>query len=255
MNGLRCALYARCSTEDEGRKDGLSRQLKELRALAKKRGYEVIGELSDEGSGAKLERPKLDAMRYLIRERAVDVVLAHSSDRLSRDLTHLLLLTDEQRRHGVKLEYISYTPEGQFREQVLGAVAQLERMRIRERTARGRRAMVRKGKVPGGRTPFGYRRQDGFFVIEEPDAKIVRRIYTWLNEGSGVRQIARRLNAAGIPARRSSKWGMSSVASILKNSVYKGQTYFNSRLYPEGQPTAVYREKGERSEEHTSELQ
>src|SRR5262249_11871411 len=98
--------------------------------------------------------------------------------RLSRELTHLLILQDELRKHGVKLEYVSHapddTPEGQLREQVLGVVAQYERAKIRERTARGRREKAREGKVPGGRTPLGYRRENGFVAIEEKDASIVR---------------------------------------------------------------------------------
>src|SRR5262245_875487 len=107
----RCALYGRVSLE-EGEKYGLSSQMSELRALAARRGYTIIGEFCDDGwSGAILERPQLTALRALVRGHEVDVVLAHTTDRISRELVHLLLVTDEVRRLGARLEYVTHTPD------------------------------------------------------------------------------------------------------------------------------------------------
>src|SRR5262245_46701220 len=106
-------LYARVSTDEQADHGyGLQSQLRELRALAKERGYTIGAEYVDDGwSGALLDRPKLDALRQVIRDRGADVVLAHAPDRLARDLMHLLVLRNEMRKAGVKLEYSSYTPD------------------------------------------------------------------------------------------------------------------------------------------------
>src|SRR5262245_51416449 len=78
---LRCGLYARVSTDGQVEKYGLGSQLTELRALAKERGYTVVEEFVDDGvSAATLERPRLNALRALVRQRGLDVVMAHTSD-------------------------------------------------------------------------------------------------------------------------------------------------------------------------------
>ena len=161
MPPLRCALYARVSTDEQAERYGLSSQLTELRALADRRGYAVVGEFIDDGwSGATLDRPRLTALRTLVRARGTDVILAHASDRLARDLGDLLVLRVEIRQAAARIEYVSHspdeTPEGELREQMLGAIAQYERAKIRERTSRGRREQARQGRRPGGRAPFGY---------------------------------------------------------------------------------------------------
>src|SRR5262249_48109392 len=108
----RCALYGRVSTTDQVEKYGLSSQMTELRALAARRGYTIIGEFLDDGwSGATLERPKLTALRAVVRQRGVDVILAHASDRLARDLGDLLLLRVELRQASVALEYVTHAPD------------------------------------------------------------------------------------------------------------------------------------------------
>jgi site-specific DNA recombinase len=234
---LRCAIYARVSTDDQAERYGLSSQLTELRALAARRGYTIIGEYIDDGiSGAVLERPKLAELRALVRNRGVEVVLAHTTDRISRELVHLLLVTDEVRRSGARLEYVTHTPddtaEGQFREQVLGAVAQLERAKIRERTNRGRREKARRGLVPSGPVPLGYRRDPrgpGGYVIDETGAEWVRRMFTWLLDGASLREIGRRLDAQGLRPPRGRYWAPATVRRMLMCETYVGQAYYDRR--------------------------
>jgi site-specific DNA recombinase len=232
----RCALYGRVSLE-EGEKYGLSSQMSELRTLAARRGYTIVGEFCDDGwSGAILERPQLTALRALVRSHEVDVVLAHTTDRISRELVHLLLVTDEVRRLGARLEYVTHTPddtaEGQFREQVLGAVAQLERAKIRERTSRGRREQARQGRRPGGRAPFGYRIDPSApsrLAIDKTEAAWVRRIFAWAADGASLHDIARRLDAQGCRTKRGCVWDRGSLRELLKSEVYLGRGYYNRR--------------------------
>jgi site-specific DNA recombinase len=237
---VRAALYARVSTDEQAERGyGLASQLTELRALAARRGYTVTVELIDDGwSGGTLDRPRLTALRELVRSRDVDVVLAHNNDRLSRDLVHQLLIIDELRRAGVKLEYCTHTvddsAEGQFREQVLGAVAQLERAKIRERTLRGRCEKARRGLVPSGPVAFGFRRDPqgvGGYAIDPAAADVVRRIYAWCLDGTSVRQIVHRLQTQGIASPKQGGWGPATVRRILTGELYTGLTYYNRRTY------------------------
>src|ERR1700745_2680680 len=85
----RAALYVRVSTDSQT----VENQIRELRQVAERRGWEVIGVYSDAGiSGAKGRngRPGLDSMLKDANRRRLDVVMAWAIDRLGRSLTDLL---------------------------------------------------------------------------------------------------------------------------------------------------------------------
>lgn len=242
----RAAIYCRVSTEEQAEKFGLSSQLTELRALAARQGYTIPAgaEFLDDGySGADLERPALAQLREAANARAFDVLLVHDPDRLSRRLVHQLLLTEEFERDGVQLEFVTTpreeTPEGRLLLNVKGIIAEYEREKIRERTLRGKRE-ARRGLVPAGPTPYGYRPDSaapGKLVPHEETASVVRMIFQWLvEEQRSIRQITTELQALGIRPPRSHHWAKSTVRRILTNEVYAGLAYFNRRERLSGGP-------------------
>lgn len=96
-----------------------------------------------------------------------------------------------------------------------------ERLSERVKAAMRRRAV--RGEVLG-RPAYGYRvgpRRRLEVVPEE--AAVVRYIYRlYLQEGLGLRLIARRLNEEGITTRRGQPWSMIGIRDILRNRVYLG---------------------------------
>jgi site-specific DNA recombinase len=97
----------------------------------------------------------------------------------------------------------------------------------REKLGERVRAAMRRKAVRGevlGRPPFGYKvglRRRLELVQEE--AVVVRYIFRmYLQEGMGIRLIARRLNAEGMRTRRGGNWSMVSIRDILRNRVYLG---------------------------------
>src|SRR5262245_30091672 len=84
--------------------------------------------------------------------------------------------------------------------------ASFERRRARQRTYDALRRRAEAGAVTGGRV-FGYLNQrhgDGYVhrVVHEPEAEVVRRIFTMYAEGAGLTRIAKRLNAERVPSPR-----------------------------------------------------
>ena len=89
MSNKRAALYVRVSTDAQT----VENQLRELRQVAERRGWEVIQVYSDAGiSGAKSRngRPGLDSMLKDASRRKFDIVMAWAIDRLGRSLIDLL---------------------------------------------------------------------------------------------------------------------------------------------------------------------
>ncbi|WP_428411912.1 recombinase family protein [Pararhizobium sp.] len=134
--------YARVSTEDQVH----DVQMDELRAAGCERIFQ------EQGSGASRARPVLT--RLLGDLTAGDVLVVVRLDRLARSVSHLLQVIEDLEERGVHFRSIrdpidTSTPQGMFSLQVLGAVAQLERALIAERTKAGIKAAKARGKLPG----------------------------------------------------------------------------------------------------------
>jgi putative DNA-invertase from lambdoid prophage Rac len=154
---MRAAIYARVSTLDQEPEN----QLQELRRYVEARGWTAF-EYVDRGvSGAKDRRPALDQLLADAKRRKFDVLVCWRLDRLGRSLKHLITLLDELQSFGVA--YVSLaegidatTPAGKLQMHILGAIAEFERERIRERVLaglqranpQGRRLGRPKAKVP-----------------------------------------------------------------------------------------------------------
>jgi DNA invertase Pin-like site-specific DNA recombinase len=145
----RAAIYVRVSTD----KQTIENQLRELRQIAERRGWEVVHEYHDAGiSGAKRResRPGPDQMLKDAQRRRFDVVMAWAIDRLGRSLIDLLGTIQALETCGVDL-YLDQqsidttTPAGRLMFQITGAFAEFERSMIRQRVLAGLKRAVEKG--------------------------------------------------------------------------------------------------------------
>jgi len=134
--------YARVSTEDQG----TDPQCDELRAA----GCVAVHE--EHASGADRDRPVLAGVLREVRRG--DTLVVVRLDRLARSVSHLLTVIEELEARGAHFRSLhdpidTSTPQGMFSLQVLGAVAQLERALIAERTKAGLRAARKRGRLGG----------------------------------------------------------------------------------------------------------
>jgi len=100
------------------------------------------------------ERPQLHLM--LSQLRRGDVVLVYKMDRIARSLKDLLNILDRLTASGATIKSLTEPldtsgPIGIFMVQILGAVAQLERSIIRERSVAGQIAAYKRGVQLGRR--------------------------------------------------------------------------------------------------------
>ena len=94
------AIYARVSTEDQGKGFSIPTQIDACQQLATREGYTVPEShvLIDEGiSGTTMDRPSLRKLRDLVNARAIMAAIVYDPDRLSRNLGHQLLLAEYER--------------------------------------------------------------------------------------------------------------------------------------------------------------
>jgi site-specific DNA recombinase len=239
---MRVAIYARVSTEAQEARGTIGSQLEALRDRVAAEGHHQVGEFIDDGhSGARLDRPGLDALRDAAEAGLIEAVWCLSPDRLARVYAYQVIVLDELARHGVKVLFTDAPaiddddPQARLLTQVQGVIAEYERAKIAERYRRGKLWRARSGEILAWRVPYGYRRvartphRPAHLEIYEPEAEVVRRIFDdYVAGGHSMRQITRRLNEDGV-ATPSGKpvWGTSTIGRLLRNESYAGRFYWN----------------------------
>ena len=105
------AIYARVSSESQEARGTIGSQLEVLRLKMAELGYQVVQEYIDDGySGARLDRPGLDALRDAAEAGLFKQVWCLTPDRLARSYAYQILITDELLRHGVPVQYVDAPP-------------------------------------------------------------------------------------------------------------------------------------------------
>src|SRR5215213_4217339 len=227
----RAILYARVSTEEQARSGySLAQQLEALREYAAREGYEILEEVQDPGqSGANLERPGMDRVRDIVAAGGVSVVLAQDRDRFSREPAYHYLLKREFEEHGTKIRALNDrgddSPEGELTDGILDQLAKYEKVKIAERTRRGKLRKAREGRVICGATPtYGFRynqTRDGL-LINEPEMTVVEKIFRLVADGVAVRAVQARLYTEGVPAPKGGRvWDDRVLRRLITNDVYR----------------------------------
>src|SRR4051812_18161507 len=103
-------------------------------------------------SGARADRTEL--AKLLEQARAGDTIACWRLDRIGRSLRHLTEMAEQLERRGIALRSLTEsidtsTPSGRFLFNILGALGQMEREIIVERTKAGLRASRLRGRVGG----------------------------------------------------------------------------------------------------------
>ncbi len=229
------AIYTRVSTDEQAREGlSLSEQKHRLEAYCLAMGWKNdIVHFVDDGYSAKdIERPQLTALLKAVEEKSVSKIIVTKLDRLSRKLLNLLELIDVFQQNEVSFISISEsfdtnTPSGRLTLQVLGAVAEFERERIRERVIDNMFHAANKGQWLTS-APYGYVLTDKELKVNPETSKIVSRIYhMYEKENKGFLTIAKALNEEGIPSPTGKEWWNRTIKLILTNPVYKGTTVWN----------------------------
>jgi DNA invertase Pin-like site-specific DNA recombinase len=220
-------IYCRVSTKALAQGTSLDSQKSLCIAHAERLGYEIARVTQEVYTGAELfERPKLSTDRADMRNGKFKALVAYSVDRLTRSEAHLSILSSECAASGCELIFV--TDYGELPREAYAAES--ERRKTVERMTRGRRFKLAQGRpVFNGWPLYGYRpdREAGVYIIHEPEAAIVRRIFSICAEGKGMHSIASTLNREGVPSPKSylrpgSKWSTGGISAILANRSYMG---------------------------------
>ncbi len=157
---MRVGIYARVSTHDQ---QTLPMQLGKMKEYIKHRGWTLVAEVEEVGSGAKT-RPKREELVRMAKRREIDAILVWKLDRFGRSLADLVMTLNELREIGVVFvsltESLDFsTPSGRAMAGMLSTFAEFEHDIIRERVKAGIANAREKGK-PHGRPLTAFKKKD-----------------------------------------------------------------------------------------------
>jgi DNA invertase Pin-like site-specific DNA recombinase len=220
----RAALYLRVSLDRTGEGLAVDRQREDGEQLIKLRGWDLTSTYTDNdisAAGTK-RRPGFEALMAAIESGAVDVVVAWSLDRLTRNRRDQLRLIEGCHRGGTNLALVRgsdmdlSSAVGRAVADILSTTARLENEQKSERQVRAIRQAAGKGIMVGGRRAFGYT-DDGQHLHPTEAPLLVQAYDRFLDAGAPLGAIARWLNDQGVTTTRGNRWRVETVRVVLSN--------------------------------------
>lgn len=173
---MKIAAYLRVSTDDQN----TTLQRDALASFCRFKNYSNVTYFVDQGeSGLKTNRPQLDKMLSMVRNKEFDAVLVWKLDRLGRSAGHLITLLDELNRLNVSFISLhesmdSTTPMGKAMFGVMAVMAQLERDNISMRTKAALKSKKDRGERLGAPIIHDHLAIKNAFKLN-PDVKSIMR--------------------------------------------------------------------------------
>ncbi len=231
------ALYARVSSDRQDVDLSVSAQLRALRDYAEKNGYAVVREYVDEAeSGRIADRPQFRKMLDAAErpDAPFREILVWKFSRFTRKREHAVAFKSMLRRRGVRVvsitEHADDSPTGKLMEAIIESVDEFYSENLAQEVMRGLRESASRGFWVAPVPPHGYRKvavEDGAskrqkLELNPPADAVMRRIFEMALKGESVLDIARTLNAEGIPSARGKRWNKTTIHAMLANEAYTG---------------------------------
>jgi site-specific DNA recombinase len=240
----RCAIYTRKSSEEglEQEFNSLDAQREACEAYVssqRSEGWKGSPARYDDGgfSGGTLDRPGLTMLLEDVKDGLVDVIVVYKIDRLSRSLMDFAKLVEIFDAHEVTFVSVTQsfnttTSMGRLTLNILLSFAQFEREVTAERIRDKFAASRKKGMWMGGNVPLGYDVRDRKLVINEPEAKTVRHIFTRFVDLGSATVLTRELRKGGILNKQARPIDKGFLYRLLNNRVYIGEAVHKGTSYP-----------------------
>ncbi len=234
---VRVAAYCRVSTQLEIQTCSLETQIESLqRQILQHPDWELAGIYADRGSGRYIKhRQEFTRLVADVEAGKVDYVITKSLSRFARNTLDTLNLVRRFKELGVGVYFEeenmdSMSEASEILLTIRAAFAQEESRSLSENFKAGIRNRYALGQARWA-TTYGYHKDKyDKWVINEEEAKIVRRIFDLYVRQGNAQKIADMLNKEGVPGpkpprsehRESALWWNSSVIMILRNERYIG---------------------------------
>lgn len=230
---MRAFAYMRYST-DKQTENSIAYQMDAILKYCKDHNIVLSGSYSDEAeSGTNLDRPGFQALVRAARQKELDTVLIYDISRASRDVADWFSFRKEMNQLEVRVISVTQqlgdvtNPDNFLTELLTAGLGQHMVLQTRQKSIAGVAEKAKQGVFLGGIAPLGYDIENGKYIINEAEAKIVKTIFTMYGNGSSYSKIIDTVK--GYKGKRGRPIGKNSLHSILNNERYIGIYFWNKR--------------------------
>ena len=228
---LKVTFYARVSTDKYEQKNSLENQISFFKdMISQNSNWTYVEGYIDEGiSGTSTE--KRDSFLKMIEDgkaKKFDLILTKEVSRFARDTLDSIANTRELLKYDVGVQFLNdgintLMPDSELRLTIMSSLAQDEVRKLSERVKFGYQRSIKNGRVLGNNDIWGYDKKDCKLVINEEEAKVIKRIFELYTTGKyGFNTVAKMLYDEGYKNKNGNKFSMTTIAYIIRNPKYKG---------------------------------
>lgn len=251
---IRLAAYARVSSKSEEQLHSFAAQVQYYSEYVKDHPeYELIDIYADEGiTGTEMaKRKELNRLLRDCKNGKIDRIITKSVSRFARNTEELIAVLRTMKELGVSVyfEEQGIDSEKLNMEMIVtfpGLAAQKESEAISGNLRWSYQKRMESGEFNCCYPAFGYNLINGELVINEKEAKIIRRIFNLYLQGMGIKEIAKVFTEERIPRRyERTHWNHTSIKYILNNERYKGDALLQKRFTTDTLPYQRKKNEGE----------
>ena len=252
---LRVAAYARVSSASDDQLNSFAAQNKYYTSLISgKENWTMVDIYADEGITGTSIKKREDFKRMLsdCRKGKIDRILVKSISRFARNTKECLETIRELKTLGVSVYFEKENIDtaivsGEMMTALFASFAQAESESISGNMRWSYQRRMRNGTFITCKAPFGYVLDRGNLKINETEAEAVRMIFKMYLDGHSVDEICTEMTQKGFQTRdRNGIWNHRSIAYILKNEKYIGDSLLQKRFTTDTLPYVKKKNNGEK---------
>lgn len=226
---LKVATFSRTSTEYDSQSKSIGNQEEIFKSWIEKNNYQLYKNYIDEGiSGTKGKyRTEWKQLIEDGKNKKYDILLSKSYSRFGRNMVETLGAIKELREKNIRIIFIEDNLDSKEDISKFGLfswIAEQESQNTSKRIKTVFNHFKEVGKICNCIAPLGYDYDINKknFVINEEEAKIVKRIFKLYLQGNGTNKIGNILTSEGIKGKNGGIIRGNTIKNIILNEVYTG---------------------------------
>ena len=230
---LRVAAYCRVSTDSDEQATSYEAQVEHYTEYIKKNPeWEFAGIFADDGISGTNTKKREDFNRMIeeCMNGSIDMVITKSISRFARNTLDCLKFIRQLKEKNISVYFEkeninTMDAKGEVLLTIMASLAQQESQSLSQNVKLGIQYRYQQGHVQVNHNRFlGYTKdENGQLIIEEDEAKVVKRIYREYLEGASLQEIGKGLETDGIlTGAGKKKWRSETIQKILRNEKYIG---------------------------------
>lgn len=238
---LRVAAYCRVSTDSDEQAGSYEMQVQHYTDyISRNSEWELAGIYADDGISGTNTR-KRDGFNGMIEDcmaGKIDMIITKSISRFARNTIDCLKYVRQLKEKNIAILFEkeninTLEASGELLLTIMASLAQQESASLSQNVKLGLQFRYQEGKVQVNHNHFlGYTKdEEGNLIVDEEEAKIVRRIFREYIEGASFKDIADGLERDGIKTGgKKYKWHQSTIQGMLRNEKYMGDALLQKTI-------------------------